>query len=533
LGHDPRPTSVRAELVIKLRFPAIHMNSSDHRWLRNGIHHDRRTTSPEVVVIGAGPAGLTAAYELSRHDVRSTILEADSVVGGLARTVDYKGYLFDIGGHRFFTKVSLIDKIWTEILGDDFLTRSRSSRIYYKKRFFAYPIEPVQALIGLGVVEATRCALSYLWAQARRREPEDDFATWVSNRFGKRLFEVFFKTYTEKVWGVPCHEIKAEWAAQRIKDLSLLTLMRNALLPGLNRNKERLIKTLIQEFQYPRRGPGMMWEKTRAVVEERGSRVLLNAPVEKIFWKPGGVESVMAGGRLYEGSHFISTMPIRELIARLDPAPPEKLLRAAEGFHYRDFLTVALIVNRKNIFPDNWIYVHDPAVKLGRIQNYSNWSPDMVPDPETTCLGLEYFCSEGDELWNMSDQALLELGRRELASLGLTSIDSIVDGTVVRVKKAYPVYDDTYRHGLSMVQSFLKSVPNLQLVGRNGMHRYNNQDHSMLTAVLAARNIMGADHDLWDVNADQEYHEEGADVTEEEIRLWKTTQPIVPTRVGS
>jgi protoporphyrinogen oxidase len=509
------------------------MNSSNHRWLRNGNHRDQQNKSPKVVVIGAGPAGLTAAYELSRHDVRSTVLEADSVVGGLARTVDYKGYLFDIGGHRFFTKVSLIEKIWAEILGDDMLTRSRSSRIYYKNRFFAYPIEPVQALVGLGLVEATRCTLSYLWAQARKREPEDDFATWVSNRFGKRLFEVFFRTYTEKVWGMPCHEIKAEWAAQRIKDLSLLTLVRNALLPGLKRDKASVIKTLTREFQYPRRGPGMMWEKTRSLIEERGSQVLTDAPVEKIYWKPGGVESVMAGGALYEGSHFISTMPIRELIGRLEPAPPEDVLRAAEDFHYRDFLTVALIVSRKNLFPDNWIYVHDPTVKMGRIQNYNNWSPDMVPDPETTCLGLEYFCREGDELWSMSDEALMELARRELGSLGLVPIDSIIDGTVVRVRKAYPVYDDTYRQGLSTVQSFLKSVPNLQLVGRNGMHRYNNQDHSMLTAVLAARNILGADHDLWDVNADQEYHEEGADLTEEEIRLWNTTQPIVPTRVGS
>ena len=237
------------------------------------------------------------------------------------------------------------------------------------------------------------------------------------------------------------------------------------------------------------------------------------------------MESVLAGGALHKGTHFISTMPIRELIERLEPAPPENVLRAAEDFHYRDFLTVALIVDRKNVFPDNWIYVHDPAVKLGRIQNYKNWSPDMVPDPETTCLGLEYFCREGDELWSMPDQALIQLASRELASLGLTPLESVVDGTVVRAKKAYPVYDDTYQRGLSTIQSFLKCVPNLQLVGRNGMHRYNNQDHSMLTAVLAARNILGADHDLWEVNADKEYHEEGAPVTEEEIRLWKTTQP--------
>lgn len=506
-------------------------SQSKHHFLRNGSGRDRRAESPEVVVIGAGPAGLTAAYELSGHDVHSTVLEADSVVGGLARTVNYKGYLFDIGGHRFFTKVALIERLWTEILGDDLVTMSRCSRIYYKKRFFAYPIEPLQALVDLGPVEAARCALSYLRAKAWKQEPEEDFATWVSNRFGKRLFKIFFETYTEKVWGMPCHEIKAEWAAQRIKDLSVSTLLRNAFFPGV-RDKERVVKTLIQEFLYPRRGPGMMWEKTRQLVEQRGSQVLTNSPVERIFWKPGGVEAVLAGGKLYRGSHFISTMPIREMIERLDPAPPEPILRAAGDFHYRDFLTVALIVNQKNLFKDNWIYVHDPAVKLGRIQNYKNWSPDMVPDPETTCLGLEYFCFEGDELWNMPDGELIQLARRELASLGLAPIDSIIDGTVVRAKKAYPVYDDTYRRGLAMVQSFLADIPNLQLVGRNGMHRYNNQDHSMLTAVLAARNILGAQHDLWDVNADQEYHEEGASITEEEIRLWKTTQPVVPSRIG-
>jgi len=493
---------------------------------------NNQAKSPRVVVIGAGPAGLTAAYELSRHGVRSTVLEADSVVGGLARTVNYKGYLFDIGGHRFFTKVALIENLWTEILGDDLITRSRSSRIYYKKRFFAYPIEPVRALLDLGLVESARCALSYLRAKAGKREPEDDFETWVSNRFGKRLFEIFFKTYTEKVWGIQCRQIKSEWAAQRIKDLSVSTLVRNAFFPQSNGDKN-VVKTLIQEFLYPRRGPGMMWEKTRDLVEQRGSRVLTNAPVEKIFWKPGGVEAVLAGGTRYEGSHFVSSMPIRELIRRLEPAPAEGVLRAADDFHYRDFLTVALIVRRKNLFPDNWIYVHDPGVKVGRVQNYNNWSAEMVPDPETTCLGLEYFCGEGDELWSMPDAALIQLAGREISSLGLAPKDSITDGTVVRVKKAYPVYDDTYRHGLSMVQDFLTSVPNLQLVGRNGMHRYNNQDHSMLTAVLAARNILGAQHDLWDVNADKDYHEEGAEITEEEVRLWKTTQPIVPSRIGN
>jgi protoporphyrinogen oxidase len=483
--------------------------------------------------MGAGPAGLTAAYELSKHDIQSLVLEAENFVGGIARTAEYKGYLFDMGGHRFFTKVTLVDDMWKEVLGDDFITRPRSSRIYYRRKFFQYPLEPMNALTGLGIVEAVRCGLSYLRAQIFKTRPEEDFETWVANRFGRRLFQIFFKTYTEKVWGMPCREIKAEWAAQRIKDLSLFTLVWNAIRPRPPQSRDAVIKTLIHEFQYPRKGPGMMWERTRDIVVERGVKVQLKTPVEKIHWRPGAVEAVTAGGRRYSASHFISSLSIRELIRSLDPPPPPELMQAADDFHYREFLTVALIVRGKNLFPDNWIYVHDPAVHVGRIQNYNNWSPEMTPDDETTCLGLEYFCAEGDRIWSMDDQALVDLGRDELGRLGLVDPSLVLDGTVVRVKKAYPVYDEYYRRGLAAVQTFLRSVPNLQLVGRNGMHRYNNQDHSMLTAVLAARNIMGAHYDLWKINVDADYHEAGAPITERELRDLERTQPMTPSRVGA
>jgi protoporphyrinogen oxidase len=490
-------------------------------------------TSTRVLIMGAGAAGLTAAYELANKGVPSVVLEADSAVGGIARTANYKGYLFDMGGHRFFTKVALVERIWKEVLGDDFLTRPRVSRIYYRKKFFQYPLEPMNALSGLGLTEAMRCGLSYAWSRVFRKVPEEDFETWVSNRFGKRLFRIFFKTYTEKVWGIPCHEIKAEWAAQRIKDLSLFTLVWNALRPRRPQHKQKVVKTLIHEFQYPRKGPGMMWERTRDIIEKRGSRVVLEAPVNKIRWRPGGVESVWAAGQEYRAQHFISSLPIGDLIRMLDPAPPENVLRAADDFHYRDFLTVALILRGANLFPDNWIYVHDPNVKVGRIQNYNNWSPEMVPDPTTTCLGLEYFCTQGDLLWTMKDAALVDLARRELAALGLADPHAVLDGTVVRVKKAYPVYDDSYKRGLSVVQEFLTAVPNLQLVGRNGMHRYNNQDHSMLTAVLAARNITGAKYNLWNVNVDADYHESGPAITEEELKALEQSQPMVPARVAA
>jgi protoporphyrinogen oxidase len=485
-----------------------------------------------VVIIGAGPAGLTAAYELSKSKVRATVLEASGMAGGLSRTETYKGYHFDIGGHRFFTKVTLVEKMWREILGTDFISRPRLSRIYYNSKFFSYPLEPMNALSGLGIFESLRCGFSYAWARIFPEKPETNFEAWVSNRFGRRLFGIFFKAYTEKVWGIPCRELSAEWAAQRIRGLSLTSVVLNALRPKKkSMDKQRVIKTLIHEFEYPRKGPGMMWEKTQEVIEERKSKVQFDASVTKIRWEPGRVTSVEAGGKTYHGAHFISSMPIRELIQALDPKPPDYLLEAANNFNYRDFLTICLICKGKDLFPDNWIYVHDPNVRVGRIQNYGNWSPEMVPDPEMSCLGLEYFCFEGDDLWTMSNEKLAELGRHEVARLGLAKAENVCDAAVLRVPKAYPVYDGVYRRGLEAIREFLKTVPNLQLIGRNGMHRYNNQDHSMLTGILAARNILGAKYDLWQVNVDAEYSEEGAAITEDEIKSMEAAQPLVPQRV--
>ncbi len=469
-----------------------------------------------VVILGAGPAGLTAAYELARAGRRSVVLEKDAVVGGLARTVEYKGYLFDIGGHRFFTKAPLVERMWREVLGEDLLKRRRLSRIYYRGKFFRYPLEPWNALRGFGLRESLRCAFSYLKAQVAPQRPEEDFEAWVSNRFGRRLFEIFFRSYTEKVWGLSCREIRAEWAAQRIRGLSLRTLLLDALRVR-SRDRRRAVRTLIHEFHYPRRGPGMMWNRTRELIEARCGRVILQAPVERIHWRPGRVVAVEAGGSLWSGEHFISSIAIRDLIRLLDPTPPDYLQQAAKDFRYRDFLTVALIVRGRDLFPDNWIYVHDPDVKVGRIQNYNNWSPEMSPDPETTCLGLEYFCFEGDELWSMPDRALLTLAEEELIRLGLAAPGHVIDGAVVRMEKAYPIYDERYQQGLAAVRRFLEQVPNLQLVGRNGMHHYNNQDHSMLTGMLAARNVLGARFDLWQVNLEAVYLEEGEPISEEKL----------------
>lgn len=491
---------------------------------------DSPNIAAPVVVIGAGPAGLTAAYHLAKDGIASIVLEKDNIVGGISRTVEYNGYLFDIGGHRFFTKVGVVQRMWEEVLGDEFLARPRLSRIFYRRTFFQYPLEPWNAVRGLGIFESLRCGLSFFAAKINPIRPEDSFEDWVSNRFGRRLFKLFFESYTEKVWGIPCKKIRAEWAAQRIKGLSVTALLRNAFLP---KTGAKAVKTLITQFHYPRRGPGMMWQRTRELVEAAGSRVELNAAVEKIFWEPGRITAVQAGGRLYKADHFISSLPIRELIDKLSPAPPEKLRRAAADFNYRDFLTVALIVKQPDLFPDNWIYIHEASLKVGRIQNFKNWSPEMVPDPSTSCLGLEYFCFEGDGLWSMPDADLIALARRELAALGLAAAEDITDGCVVRMPKAYPVYDDTYAQGIAAIREFLAATPNLQLVGRNGMHRYNNQDHSMLTAILAARNIAAGEQkfDLWKVNADEDYHEGGPSSSNDDLSALQSTQPLVPNRL--
>jgi protoporphyrinogen oxidase len=469
----------------------------------------------KVIIIGGGPAGLTAAYQLYKLKQKSVVLEKDEVVGGISRTVNYKNYLFDIGGHRFFTKSKAADSMWKEVLSADLLHRQRLSRIYYNKKFFFYPLRPLNALNGLGIWNSSMILLSYLYAHISPYKNEETFEQWVSNRFGKRLYNTFFKTYTEKVWGIPCSEIRAEWAAQRIKGLSLLSAIRNALTDqNRNRKGSAVIKTLIDSFDYPKFGPGMMWQTVANIVQNDGSKVRLGAQVETIIWdkeskRVEALEVRVNGHKeLVQGTDFISSMPIRELIQRFTPAVPEEVLEAANNLNYRDFITVALIVNKPELFPDNWIYIHDPSVRLGRIQNFKNWSPYMVPDQSKTCLGLEYFCFEGDELWNMSDENLIELGKAELEKLGLVKASDVADGSVVRMPKAYPSYDSKYRDMLDIIRRFLDDLGNLQVVGRNGMHRYNNQDHSMLTAMLAVENINGAEHDLWNVNVDQEYHEE-------------------------
>jgi protoporphyrinogen oxidase len=468
--------------------------------------------SQPIVIIGAGPAGLTAAYELSKLGKKSILLEADNQVGGISRTVNYRGYRFDIGGHRFFSKVPYINALWREILQEDFLLRSRLSRIHYRGHFFDYPLKPLNALFGLGALEALNVCLSYGRAKLFPYGEDENFELWVANRFGYRLFDIFFKTYTEKVWGIPCHQISADWASQRIRNLSLKKALADALFGKKSRNG-KLITTLIEEFHYPRFGPGMMWERCEQLLAAQGHPTLHGERVAKIRHRHGRVECVSVRRRSgerteYGGEHFISTMPLRELIFALDPLPPNHVLQAARNLRYRDYLTVVLIVKRENVFPDNWIYIHTPEVKLGRVQNYKNWSPVMVPDPSRTSLGLEYFLWQKDDEWRWPNERLIAMGIRECQQIGLIQAGEVEDGTVVRMKKAYPVYDENYRNSLEIIRQYLQSFSNLQTIGRNGLHRYNNQDHSMLTGVYAARNIVGETNDVWAVNTEMEYHEE-------------------------
>jgi protoporphyrinogen oxidase len=467
--------------------------------------------------MGAGPAGLTAAYELGKHGIPVTVLEKDDeFVGGLARTAEYRGYRFDIGGHRFFSKNQEIEDLWTEILGSEMRECSRLSRIYYRGRYFDYPLKVGNALRSLGLLETVRCVGSYAWARVRPAPRPRTFEEWVSNKFGRRLFEIFFKTYTEKVWGIPTSELSADWAAQRIKGLDMAALVRSTLRFGRSRrsgddDRGQVIRTLIDRFRYPRLGPGQMWERVSSLLPNRGGRVLLGQEVVTVRRVQGLVRSVQtARGEEFEGSDFVSTLPIRDLVAGLDPPAPPEVQRAASSLSYRDFLTVALIVDRPRPFPDNWIYVHEPGVRVGRVQNFGVWSRDMLADPSRCCLGIEYFCFEGDGLWTSSDEELVARARRELDQLGLVPASEVVDGTVVRMTKAYPVYGDRYREHLDVIRAWLgEAMPNLHLCGRNGLHRYNNQDHSMMTALVVARNIAeGSDLDPWKVNGDAEYIEE-------------------------
>ncbi len=479
-----------------------------------------------IVVIGGGPAGLTAAYEIVKRGGSVIVYEGDSVVGGISRTVERDGWRFDIGGHRFFTKVKEVEELWHEILPDeDFLLRPRMSRIFYDGKYYDYPLKAGNALKNLGPFEAVLCVLSYVWARVRPPKDQTNYEGWLVARFGWRLYRRFFETYTQKVWGVPVKEMPADWAAQRVKSLSLSNAILNALLPKRGQTE---ITSLIEEFQYPKFGPGMMWEKCAELIAAKGGQVHLKTKVVGIRVEGGkatGVDVVNSDGSasFQPASHVISTMPMAQLVDAFKPALPSEILTAGHGLHYRDFLTVALVIPEELAFPDNWIYIHAEEVKVGRIQNFGSWSPFLVKEGRT-CLGLEFFVFEGDELWNARDEDLIEQGKRELEYLGLAKAADVEMGYVFRMPKAYPYYDSHYQANVKTIATYLETeASNVHLIGRNGMHKYNNQDHSMFTAILTVDNIYGGNHDVWNVNVEEEYHETGKGGTGRDA-------PILPAR---
>ena len=499
-------------------------------------------TPVDVAIIGAGPAGLTAAYLLGKAGYSVTVIEKDPVyVGGISRTVEHQGFRFDIGGHRFFSKSQPVVDLWNEILPDDFIERPRMSRIYYEGKFYSYPLRAFEALGNLGIWRSTLCMASYAKAKLRPNPTVRSFEDWVVNQFGHKLYSIFFKTYTEKVWGMPCDTMSADWAAQRIKGLSLGGAVLDGLKRSLGLNKKpndgMQTKTLLESFRYPRLGPGMMWDAARDKVLGHGNTILMGHALKQLAEDSTGRWRVTATDRdgatvTIDAGHVISSAPMRELAGRLHPLPTT--LPQASALRYRDFLTVALMIKSPDLFPDNWIYIHDSKVKVGRVQNFRSWSPEMVPDPDIACVGLEYFCFEGDGLWASSDADLIALATKEMAILGLCDPAHVTGGAVVRQEKAYPVYDEDYRDNVDALREEIEARhPTLHCVGRNGMHRYNNQDHAMMTAMLTVRNIQAGAriHDIWSVNEDAEYHEAGNEGEQAGIAAALGSVRAVPERL--
>ncbi len=496
------PAAIDAALQIRIEA----LRSEDETAAPAGTPEDGETIG--TAILGGGPAGLTAAYVLGRRGRPGVVFEADGTVGGIAKTIEFNGYRFDLGGHRFFTKLQPVQRLWEDVLGSELLKRRRLSRIYYNGKFFDYPIRAKDVVGRLGLWESFRCTLSYLRSMHRRNAEAHTFEEWVTTRFGRRLYDAFFRSYTEKVWGIPGSQIRALWAAQRIKNFSL----GGAILTMLGLKRAH-VTTLIEEFHYPRLGPGQMWESFAQEAEEHAIPVRLKQRCVALKHSDDRVRSVVIrqNGDLFEHpvESVVSSIALSDLVLSFDPPAPPPVQAAARRLRYRDLVLVALMTTEVEPFPDNWIYLHDPDTRAGRVQNYGAWSEGMVR-PGTTCLGVEYFCFEDDDIWKMPDDEAVELAKQELSRIGLIDPSMVIDGVKVLVPKAYPMYDEDYEGAVATIRRYLEGFENLQTCGRNGLHRYNNQDHSMWTAILATLNIIDrSTHDVWSVNTEADYLEEG------------------------
>lgn len=463
----------------------------------------------KIAIIGAGPAGMTAGYELSKKIKDVDVYEAGSAVGGMAKTIDLWNQKIDIGPHRFFSNDTRINELWLEVAGKDYEMVDRLTRIYYNKKFFHYPIKAFDALKNLGIFTAASCVISYGIEKISPTKDTSTFEGWVTNRFGKKLYSIFFKTYTEKLWGIPCNVLDADFAAQRIKKFSLGEAMKSAIFGNSGKHK-----TLVDQFAYPHQGTGMVYERMASFVKKQGGNVFLNTPIKRVLSKNNKAYAIeLEDGIIKEYDHIISSMPLSLMVSRL-PEVPENIKAAANSLKFRNTLIVYLNVQAKDLFPDNWLYVHSADLRMGRLTNFRNWVPQVNGTEQSTICALEYWCYDEDDFWTWSDERLIELGKEELRKTGLIGDAEISAGYVYKIPRCYPVYGSGYKDVLVPVENYLKTIENLHVIGRYGAFKYNNQDHSILMGMLAAENILeNKKHNLWNINTDYEDYQESSVIT--------------------